>query len=45
MRYKHLDVKDNKASFTVSKEDCSFTGWGYKNNVKDYLADGLVLQY
>ena len=25
MRYKPLDVKDNKASFTVSKEDCSFT--------------------
>ena len=35
MKYKPLDVKDNKASFTVSKEDCSFTGWGYKDNVKD----------
>lgn len=35
MKYKPLDVKGNKAIFTVSKEDCSFTGWGYKNNVKD----------
>ena len=35
MKYKPLTIVDNKASFTVSKEDCSFTGWGYKNNVKD----------
>lgn len=35
MKYKPLDVKGNKAIFTVSKEDCSFTGWGYKNNEKD----------
>ena len=35
MKYKPLTVEDNKAIFTVSKEDCSFTGWGYKNNVKD----------
>ena len=35
MGFKPLTIVDNKASFTVSKEDCSFTGWGYKNNVKD----------
>ena len=35
MKFKPLTIEDNKASFTVSKEDCSFTGWGYKNNVKD----------
>ena len=35
MKYKPLTIVDNKASFTVSKEDCSFTGWGYKDNVKD----------
>ena len=34
MRYKHLDVKDNKAIFTVSKEDCSYTGWSYKKEVE-----------
>ena len=32
---KPLTIVDNKASFTVSKEDCSFTGWGYKDDVKD----------
>lgn len=35
MKYKPLTVEDNKAIFTVSKDDCSFTGWGYKDNVKD----------
>ena len=35
MGFKPLTIVDNKASFTVSKEDCSFTGWGYKDNVKD----------
>lgn len=27
---KPLTIEDNKASFTVSKEDCSFTGLSYK---------------
>lgn len=27
---KPLTIEDNKASFTVSKEDCSYTGWSYK---------------
>lgn len=40
MRYKHLDVKDNKAIFTVSKEDCSYTGWSYKEVEGDgYIKD------
>ena len=30
MRYKPLTIEDNKASFTVSEEDCSYTGWSYK---------------
>ena len=30
MRYKPLTIEDNKASFTVSKEDCSYTGLSYK---------------
>lgn len=30
MKFKPLTIEDNKASFTVSKEDCSFTGWSYK---------------
>lgn len=30
MKFKPLNIVDNKASFTVSKEDCSFTGWSYK---------------
>ena len=34
MKYKHLDVVDNKASFTVSKEDCTFTGWSFKKVVE-----------
>ena len=29
---KPLTIEDNKASFTVSKEDCSYTGWSYKND-------------
>lgn len=29
---KPLTIVDNKASFTVSKEDCSYTGWSYKND-------------
>ena len=32
MKFKPLNIVDNKASFTVSKEDCSFTGWSYKND-------------
>ena len=39
MRYKHLDVKDNKAIFTVSKEDCTFTGWSYKAEGEKYIKD------
>ena len=34
MRYKPLTIEDNKASFTVSKEDCSFTGWSFKKVVE-----------
>lgn len=30
MRYKPLTIEDNKASFTVSEEDCSYTGLSYK---------------
>lgn len=30
MGFKPLTIVDNKASFTVSKEDCSFTGWSFK---------------
>lgn len=30
MKFKPLNIVDNKASFTVSKEDCSYTGWSYK---------------
>ena len=30
MRYKSLTIEDNKASFTVSEEDCSYTGLSYK---------------
>lgn len=29
---KPLTIEDNKASFTVSKEDCSYTGWSYKDD-------------
>lgn len=32
MAFKALDIKDNVASFTVSAEDCFFTGTGYKKN-------------
>ena len=35
MRYKPLTIEDNKASFTVSEEDCSYTGWSYKEVEKD----------
>ena len=34
MKYKPLTIVDNKASFTVSKEDCSFTGWSFKKVVE-----------
>ena len=34
MGFKPLTIVDNKASFTVSKEDCSYTGWSYKKVVK-----------
>ena len=34
MRYKSLTIEDNKASFTVSKEDCSYTGWSFKKVVE-----------
>ena len=30
MKFKPLTIEDNKASFTVSKEDCSYTGLSYK---------------
>ena len=32
MRYKPLTIEDNKASFTVSEEDCSYTGSSYKDD-------------
>ena len=35
MRYKPLTIEDNKATFTVSKDDCTYSGWGYKDNEKD----------
>lgn len=35
MAYKPLEVKDNVATFTVSAEDCFFTGKGYKKNDKE----------
>ena len=31
---KPLNIVDNKASFTVSKEDCSYTGWSFKKVVE-----------
>lgn len=34
MGFKPLTIVDNKASFTVSKEDCSFTGWSFKKVVE-----------
>lgn len=34
MKFKPLTIVDNKASFTVSKEDCGFTGWSYKKVVE-----------
>ena len=34
MKFKPLTIVDNKASFTVSKEDCSFTGWSFKKVVE-----------
>lgn len=34
MEFKPLTIVDNKASFTVSKEDCSFTGWSFKKVVE-----------
>ena len=32
MKFKPLTIVGNKASFTVSKEDCSYTGWSYKKD-------------
>ena len=32
MKFKPLTIVGNKASFTVSKEDCSYTGWSYKDD-------------
>ena len=34
MKFKPLTIVGNKASFTVSKEDCSYTGWSYKKEVE-----------
>lgn len=34
MKFKPLTIVDNKASFTVSKEDCRFTGWSFKKVVE-----------
>lgn len=34
MGFKPLTIVDNKASFTVSKEDCRFTGWSFKKVVE-----------
>ena len=32
MKFKPLNIEDNKASFTVSEEDCSYTGSSYKDD-------------
>ena len=40
MKFKPLTIVDNKASFTVSKEDCSFTGWSFKK-----VVDGKTEKY
>lgn len=40
MKFKPLTIVDNKASFTVSKEDCSFTGWSFKK-----VVDGETEKY
>ena len=34
MKFKPLTIEDNKASFTVSEEDCSYTGWSFKKVVE-----------
>ena len=40
---KPLTIEGNKASFTVSKEDCSFSGWSYIEEW-DSMKDKLILK-
>lgn len=35
MTYKPLEINDNVATFTVSAEDCFFTGFSYNDGVQD----------
>ena len=48
MQYKGLDIKDNKATITITKDDCWFKGKSYKENEqkqwvvdKDYSTDAI----
>ena len=38
MRYKPLTVENNKATFTVDVNDCTFTGTEYEKNGNDWVA-------
>lgn len=48
MQYKGLNIKDNKATITITKDDCWFKGKSYKENEqkqwvvdKDYSTDAI----
>ena len=48
MQFKGLDIKDNKATITITKDDCWFRGKSYKKNDnnewvvdKDYSTDAI----
>lgn len=48
MQFKGLDIKDNKATITITKDDCWFKGKSYKKNDqdkwvvdKDYSTDAI----
>ena len=48
MQFKGLDIKDNKATITITKDDCWFKGKSYKQNDqkqwvvdKDYSTDAI----
>lgn len=48
MQFKGLDIKDNKATITITKDDCWFRGKSYKQNDqnewvvdKDYSTDAI----
>lgn len=48
MQFKGLDIKDNKATITITKDDCWFRGKSYKQNGqnqwvvdKDYSTDAI----